>query len=288
MLKFRTLLNNLNTLLSPFNLYIDTLTAKKIERARLSKLEQEGYFQSPVFDIPLGFKSSLFQEILDNLNLYQTELANLADPSLNSSGYSYDNGFFTSPDAEVLYCIIRTFMPRTVLEVGCGNSTRIIRQAILDGNLSSQLISIDPSPREDIIGLADRCHLVPVESLSKQDLELFSSLETGDILFIDSSHSLKTGNDVAFLYTQVIPKLNTGVIVHIHDIFLPYDYPKTWVIDEYREWNEQYLVHCMLTMNSIFEVIWAGYFLQKNYPDFQKFFPHLDGRSAQSLWLRKI
>jgi hypothetical protein len=184
-----------------------------------------------------------------------------------------------------LYTIVREFQPSTFIEVGCGNSRKITKQAILDGQINTKLISIDPQPRTDIKHLPDEIYLQPVEEVS---LTVFDSLQSGDILFIDSSHIIKTGNDVVFLFTNIIPRLPCGVVIHIHDIFLPYDYPQNWVIGTGWNFNEQYLVQSILMLSNSFEVLWPGYYLQQILKNFADYSPNLQDRNAQSLWLRKL
>lgn len=278
--------SSINKFLRPLNLQLETLTVEKLEMARFKTLEKLDHFEKSVFLVPKCFNSTYFESILNKLKLYKPQLNNLENTDINQVGYSYSNNFFTSPDTEVLYIIVREFQPDKVVEIGCGNSTKIIRQAIIDGQLNTRLLSIDPCPRTEIIGLSDELYLKPVETL--ENTELFRSLKQGDILFIDSSHTISTGNDVVFLYTKIIPELQPGVLIHIHDIFLPYEYPRKWVIEEQWGWNEQYLVQCMLLMSNAFEVLWAGHFIQRTYKDFKQYFPHLDNRVAQSLWLRKV
>ena len=156
----------------------------------------------------------------------------------------------------------------------------------MDGGFESRVVGIDPYPRREITDITDEVYSCPVESIT--DLSLFRNLKDGDILSIDSSHELKAGNDLLFLYLNVLPQLRPGVIVHIHDIFLPYDYKLDWVIKDRRCYSEQYMVQIMLQSGSWLDVLWAGYYLQKTREDFQDHFPHMEERSAQSLWLRKI
>lgn len=275
-----------NKLLRKFNLKIDTLTSEELERTRLEHIAELKHFANPVFPIPKSFYSQNYHSILEQIKLLENNLNNLKASSNNSVNYSYLNHYFTSPDAEVLYALIYENRPQKIIEIGCGNSTKIIRQSLRDSLQSNtKLISIDPCPRTEIIDLTDELYLRPVEDM---DLDIFRSLKSGDVLFIDSSHTVKAGNDVAFLYTKVIPELQPGVMIHIHDIFLPYDYPKQWVIDEQWGWNEQYLVQCMLQMSDAFEVLWAGHFIQKTFPNFQQYFPNVGNNLAQSLWLQKI
>lgn len=275
----------INRFLRVFNLRLETLTAENLEAVRLGALAQSGYFARPVFPVPRLFDLMGDSPLFEAARRYGPRFVDFEDPSRNDVGYTFSNDYFTSPDTEVLYAIIRDFQPGKVVEVGSGHSTRLIRQAILDGDLSTRLISIDPEPRAEISNLVDTLYRRPVESL--EDGELFRSLQARDILFIDSSHMIKTGSDVVFLYLAVLPDLPPGVLIHIHDVFLPYDYPRGWVVGERRQWNEQYLVQALLMFTNAFEVLWAGHFLQRTRRDFSEHFPHLNGRVAQSLWLRK-
>jgi hypothetical protein len=204
----------------------------------------------------------------------------------NSVGYTFNNSFFSSPDAEVLYAMVHRHRPETIVEVGSGNSTKISRQAVRDGKLETQIISIDPAPRTKVEALVDHVRRRRVEA--GWDVSFFEDLREGDILFIDSSHTVQTGNDVAFLYLCVLPRLAPGVIVHVHDIFLPFEYPKEWVLNERHGWNEQYLVHALMQNNSAFDVLWPGRFVQQQMDAFEEHFPHMrTSAQASSLWLRK-
>jgi len=275
----------LNQALAPLGMKLDSLTAERREMQRLIKLEDAGYFDSPRFPIPAPLSNMDPASIFRDLSLYASRFGDLTEEDDNPVAYSFDNPFFSSPDAEVLYSIVRAYEPETIVEVGCGNSTKIIRLAIMDGGFESRIVGVDPCPRREITDITDEIYSCPVESIV--DLSLFADLKRGDILSIDSSHELKVGNDLTFLYLKVFPQLSPGVIVHIHDIFLPYDYKSDWVIEDRRHYSEQYIVQMMLDSSNWFEVLWAGYYLQKTREDFQGYFPHIEKRSAQSLWLRK-
>jgi hypothetical protein len=116
---------------------------------------------------------------------------------------------------------------------------------------------------------------------------IVDALHDGDILFIDSSHEIRTGNDVVHLFLNVVPFLRSGVIVHIHDIFLPFDYPSEWMIENKFPWNEQYLVQALLQGSEEFEVLWPGHFLQRTLPEFRSYFNSEQQGTATSLWLKK-
>jgi len=275
----------INNMLSLFGLKIESLTADTIEYNRFRKLQERGHFDSPVFVVPESFNSNNYQIILESVSKYINKYRLLASADTNDVQFSYDNQYFSSPDAEVLYAILRDKNPRFYVEVGCGNSTKIARQAIIDGALDTRITSIDPYPRTDIKDYADEIIAQPVEFC---DSSVFDELGCNDVLFIDSSHIIQTGNDVVYLYNTVIPKLPQGVIIHIHDIFLPYDYPEKWIIDGKWNWNEQYLVQCMLMLSDKFEVLWPGYYLQKKIENFSDYFSNIGNRNSQSLWLRKV
>lgn len=278
--------NGINLALAPLGLKLDTLTAERRELSRLRDLERGGYFDSAVFPLPDSFSDMDPGPVLAEVGRHASRFEDLTREDRNPVAYTFANTFFSSPDAEVLYSLTRAFEPATVVEIGSGHSTRLFRLAISDGAFESRLVSVDPSPRRAIAGIADIVHSQSVESMT--DMSLFTSLKSGDILSIDSSHELRAGNDLLFLYFKVVPNLAPGVIVHIHDIFLPFDYQPAWVVEERREYSEQYIVQSMLQTSQSYETLWAGFYLQRTMEDFPRFFPHAGARNAQSLWIRKL
>ena len=148
--------------------------------------------------------------------------------------------WFPRLDAAAAYAIVRATRPRRIVEVGSGHSTRFLARAVADERLATRITAIDPQPRASLAGLAVEWRKQRVQTV---DTGLFASLEAGDILFIDSSHRLKAGSDVAFLIDEVLPRLASGVRLHFHDIFLPDDYPAQWA---WRRYNEQEAVARLL------------------------------------------
>lgn len=181
------------------------------------------------------------------------------------------NDMFGPVDIEILYCMIRYFKPKKIIEIGSGFSTYISSQAILkneeeNGN-KTELIAIEPYPSDFLMsGFPGLSKVIP-KKVEEIDLTFFTGLKENDILFVDSSHVLKMGNDVVYEYLEILPRLNKGVIVHIHDIFLPCEYPEKWVLEMHRFWNEQYLLQAFLTFNSAFEILWAGAYMHLKHPD---------------------
>lgn len=275
--------NTINRILAPANLRVETLTEPRAEDERLAKLAKMGHFDEPVFPLPSNFENANVGLVIAGLQQFRSRFATLHNASKNDVGYSFANDYFHSPDAEVFYTIIRTHKPARIIEVGSGHSTKIARQAIIDGKLNCRLISIDPQPRAEVRSLVNEFVSERIEDV---DLAVFGTLQAGDILFIDSSHEVRIGNDDAFLYGKILPRIADGVLIQIHDIFLPYEYPFE-MLREARNWNEQYVVQAMLSFSDAFEVIWPGYFLQRTRADFASLFPHNTGQRAQSLWLRK-
>lgn len=194
---------------------------------------------------------------------------------------------FRGVDALVGYCMVRHFQPRLIIEVGSGFSSLVLGQAAAK-NKNSALICIDPFPSDFIRRGFPALRSLIEEKIQDIDLEFFSQLESGDILFVDSSHTVKIGGDVNYLFLEVLPRLKPGVIVHVHDIFLPFEYRRDWVLDELRFWNEQYLLQAFLTFNSEFEVLLANSYLNHYHQeDLKTAFPGLQSWAGGSFWMRR-
>lgn len=183
---------------------------------------------------------------------------------VSAFGYSEDTSALISGDAEFLYAMVREKKPSRVIEIGSGGSTKIIAAALkmnfLENSQTPQLISIEPYPQDFLKNFVNVSKDFLEFSLLTQkveavDLSIFESLQTNDILFVDSSHVFKPGSDVEFEFLQVYPRLQTGVLVHIHDIFFPYDYPIEWNLKESRYWNEQYFLETFLQFNEKFQTL---------------------------------
>ena len=208
-------------------------------------------------------------------------------PTGQPSRFHLNNDFFDGTDALVAYCMVRHFQPRLIIEVGSGFSSLIAAEAAAK-NKTSALICIEPFPREFLRQRFLGLHSLIEKKVEDVDLEFFSQLGPGDILFIDSSHTVKIGGDVNYLFLEVLPRLKPGVIVHVHDIFLPFDYRRDWVVDEFRFWTEQYLLQAFLTFNSEFEVLMANSYLGHYHKeDLKTTFPNSPWWGGGSFWMRR-
>ncbi|WP_139224916.1 class I SAM-dependent methyltransferase [Dokdonella immobilis] len=168
------------------------------------------------------------------------------------------NSQFSWLDSRSMFVLLRAWQPRRLIEVGSGYSTLLaadVKRRFLDDRLD--ITCIEPYPRPFLRHGFSGLNRLVEKKVQDVPLSEFAQLEAGDILFIDSSHVAKTGSDVNFLYFEVLPRLNPGVRIHVHDIFLPSDYPHDWVVTENRSWNEQYLLRALLMYSTAFEVTFS-------------------------------
>lgn len=208
------------------------------------------------------------------------------------------NGGYMAVDAHIYWSIIRHFKPKQIIEIGAGHSTVLAGQACLLNERDSKatkLTAVEPYPSGFFeAGLPGLTTLIK-EKIQDVDPSVWKSLGAGDILFIDSSHVVASGNDVHFEYLEILPRLKPGVFVHIHDISLPKRYPDSYM-DLQLYWNEQYLLQAFLTHNSKFEVIWPGnYLMQHKSAEMHALFPEIaDMRKVypqsepSAFWIRSV
>ncbi len=243
---------------------------------------------------------------------HQTEWESGSAPFF-SVGYKYGNGFFETVDAEIAYCLVRRYKPLRIVEVGGGYSSRVMAAALdvnfkLDG-VRGDLVTIDPYPdRFPQNVFSDRVHLIS-QTVQNVDLDVFLTLQSGDVLFLDSSHVVGIGSDVVREYLEIIPRMAPGVLIHAHDIFIPGDYPREAVLHNLAFWSEQYLLQALLMFNPRFEVLWGSSYMQSRAKDAldvafphwrhsyrnmppakRRFLPTRDGDRVwpSSFWMRKV
>ena len=208
-------------------------------------------------------------------------------PTEDPAEFHLNNGLFDGTDALVLYCMLRHLRPRRVIEIGSGYSSRLAARAAR-ANGSTDLVCIEPYPDEVLrAGFAGLTSLIP-SKVEDVPLDLFTELEASDVLFIDSSHVVRIGSDVTYLFLEVLPRLRPGVAVHVHDIFLPFEYPRDWVTGELRFWTEQYLLHAFLAFNSAFRVLFANSYANARYPtELRETFPSAPWWGGGSFWMQR-
>ena len=190
----------------------------------------------------INFNTTEQLSILEKFH-FNKELIELSKKPKDRLTYSFDTASYCSGDAEYLYNVVRLFKPKRIIEVGCGDSTLIIEHAINNNKKENSTydckhICIEPfhHPWLETLNIEIKRDLI-----ENVDLNLFKILDTDDILFIDSSHMIRPQGDVLFEILELLPTLNSGVIIHFHDIFTPKDYLNEWMFDGKNFWNEQYL-----------------------------------------------
>jgi predicted O-methyltransferase YrrM len=264
----------------------------RAEAHHLRYLRNTGHWLTPQYSEGIRFDEDKYRDSLSRVCLpYQSSYAALPDDvSPASAAFYLNNPGFNDVDAQVLYSTIRFYRPRQIIEVGSGFSTRLMRQAIEEGGLTTHLLCIDPEPRVDIVQVADEHRALRVEDVPVD--EIVAKLCSNDILFIDSSHTVGIAGDVPFLLLKVLPRLAAGVLVHIHDIFLPFEVPEQFIFPGRVNWGEQYMVHALLYKSDDFEILFAARYAWEYMQDsVLAAFPDAWSRHGQvpsSLWIRKV
>lgn len=197
----------------------------------------------------------------------------------------FEQDWFPRLDAAMAYALVRERRPRRVVEIGSGHSSRVMARAIADGGIVADFTAVDPRPRAPLASLPVR-HID--RRLQEIPADVVAALEAGDILFIDSSHKLTPGSDVELLIAQILPALPAGVLVHIHDIFLPGGYPASW---SRRNYNEQAAVAALLTGGGWTPLFASSFVLSRMSGEFAESIaaglPLPAGAIESSLWLEK-
>jgi hypothetical protein len=220
-----------------------------------------------------------------------------ATPTDNEHDFFTENNSFSFGCAASLYSVLRHYKPRKVFEIGSGNSSLIFSEALkrnaFEGHPCDYIV-VDPYPSPLLEhGLPCLTRVIP-ERVELVDASLFEELGANDVLFIDSGHTVRTGSDVNFLFLDVLPRLAPGVVVHVHDIGLPYEYPEVYFTNQnFRMlWTESYLLQAFLIYNSQFEVLLAlNYLMSDKKEEFARAFPKYDPSKHKaisgSFWMQR-
>lgn len=274
------------------------------------------HYYSPVPDIKDLHKREIWTKVADLTGIdfnVENQLAFLAevgaqygrecdwplDKTANKYQFFVNNNSFNFGCAASLHTIIRHFRPKRIIEIGSGNSSRVISAAVSENRKSTpdhflEYTIVDPYPDEAaLFGLPNLTH-IKKDRVELLDPSFFNQLEENDLLFIDSGHSVKIGGDVNYLILQILPRLAHGVVIHFHDIPLPYEYPEVYYTNPaFRMfWTESYLLQAFLSFNSDFEILLGMAYLMVNHLDvfsnaFPMFDPKIHEASAGSFWIRR-
>jgi predicted O-methyltransferase YrrM len=239
-----------------------------------------------------GIKLNLDEqkELLKEFERYYRELPfpETKNPELR---YFYENPNYLYSDAIFLHCMIRHFRPGRIIEVGSGYSSCCIldtNERFFDDAITCTFLEPYPELLLSLIRPEDeqRLEIIP-RRLQEVDIDLFDRLGENDLLVIDSTHVLKTGSDVERLFAEILPRLQPGVLIHFHDIFYPFEYPRNWVL-EGRAWNEIYALRSFLQYNETFRIVIFNTCLEQLMPEyFAEKMPLCLKNTGGSIWLRK-
>jgi Methyltransferase domain len=262
---------------------------------RLEDIERysDSIFSPPPDELPgIDLDADAQLATVEALSAFEPAVRTYGLEPLEGMRYRWPNDFFPPSDAMMLHCLIGHLRPQRVVEIGSGYSSCVLLDAAdhhLGGHLDCTLIEPFPGRLLSLVSPADLARVsllrYPVQDVP---LEYFTGLSAGDILFIDSSHVARVGGDLNHLLFAILPRLTSGVYVHLHDIPYPFEYPRVWA-NEGRAWNEAYFVRAFLQYNRAFRItLWGSYLFQKHYDRFVGYFPSCAEGCGPSLWLRSM
>lgn len=268
-----------------------------------------GHFYSPVYsldDLKLRESEIFKNNFKDNINgidlniEIQINLLNSFVDSYNklpylgennkNMRYYFLNDYYSYTDSITLFGMILKFRPSKIIEIGSGFSSAVMldtNELFFDNKIL--LTFIDPYihrltsllKNDDV----NNCSIIK-NRIQVVALEEFSKLKTNDILFVDTTHVCKTGSDLNFILFEILPILSSGVIIHFHDIFYPFEYPKEWIYEGYN-WNEDYLLKSFLMYNNSFEILFFADYMHKFHSELFKTMPLTLKNTGANLWIRK-
>lgn len=286
---------------------------KRLEQASFLELQRLGYhfqkndFYSPLNDCDfltdnpdlwherppqaeINWNTKRQLEVAKKVGDFVEELQDVPEDSRSSKiEYCWNNPFWNNSDALVQYGIYRDVKPNKIVEIGCGFSSLLMQRAITKNNNDCHVTQIEPYPNPALFELFPKSwdhHQCP---LQRAPFEVFESLEAGDVCFYDGSHCAKAGSDVNWFFFEVLPRLASGVIIHIHDIFMPDNYPEPWIFERGQTWNEQYLLQAFLMHNKSYEILMANRYLWKEHSkELDIFYKGIQPSYGCSFWMQKV
>jgi len=207
--------------------------------------------------------------------------------------YYYNNGFYHHTDGIFLFGMLRTLKPKRIIEIGSGFSSALmldVNEYFFDNKIECTFIEPDPDRLYSLLKKDDRqnCKIYP-HKIQEMDLNIFSELEENDIVFIDSSHVSKANSDVNCIFFEIFPLLKPGVFIHIHDIFYPFNYIKSWIFDYGRSWNEAYLLRAFLQYNDSFQIqLFNRYLVQFYRSQIHDLMPECAANYGGNFWMKRV
>lgn len=232
----------------------------------VTSLDPDDYVPQPVvpgtgIDLREDAQVAVLRSWVGEHNDLFTALRN--DPRINTQALGADhlhNGQYATPDAEVYAAMITRYRPQQIVEIGAGFSTSIARRTIDHIGLECRLVTVDPMPRAEV---RDRADVVITSRIEDVDASALN-LDDRTLLFVDSSHATRTGGDVPHIFCKLIPALPAGACVHVHDVFIPYDYPPAY---RRRLYTEQYVLWTLLVHSTTYRMSFATHYMARTHPE---------------------
>ena len=253
-------------------------------------------YEKAIFDIDqkeipgIDLQEEKQVDLLEKFLPFYNELPFAEDKQANHR-YYYENEYYSYTDAIFLHCMMRHLQPKNIIEIGSGFSSAMMldtNQLFFDQQIKLTFIEPYADRLRSTLQPDDNIDLLE-KNIQDVPLDSFSLLQENDILFVDTSHVVKTGSDVNHILFNIIPHLQKGVYIHFHDIFFPFEYPKEWVLDMNRGWNEDYLLKAFLMYNSAFEVRLFSTFLHHYHADwFKAHMPLTVKNEGACFWMQKV
>jgi hypothetical protein len=229
-------------------------------------------------------------KLIKSFTKYYNEIPFKAEKQTNIR-YHFDNEYYSYTDGIVLYSIIRHLKPKRIIEIGSGFSSAVMldtNELFFDNQINLTFIEPYPERLFSLLNNQDQQSTTIIQSdVQSINPDIFEKLQAGDILFIDSTHIVKTGSDVNFILFEILPLLQPGVFIHFHDIFYPFEYPKEWVY-EGRNWNENYFLKAFLMYNRNYEIRIFSNYIHKHHQAAFKDMPLTYQNSGGNLWIEKM
>jgi predicted O-methyltransferase YrrM len=281
---------------------------KTLHKQSLNCCYPNGHFYSPVFLLEDVKKrefeiwKNIKNESIQGVKLYVDEQKDLVSKfsqfydelpfkSKSQNRYQLENGYYSFTDGIILYSMMRFFQPKRIIEVGSGFSSMVmldVNEIFFKNQIDLTFIEPYPDRLYSLMRESDKDLITLIESdVQKIPITTFEKLEKGDFLFIDSTHVSKTGSDVNYILFEILPFLKKGVLIHFHDIFHPFEYPKEWVFNGVN-WNECYMLKAFLMYNEMFKIKYFSHYLQSFHKSSFNKMPLCFNNSGSSLWIEKL
>lgn len=261
---------------------------------RLQFLEEnEDLWNSRSVPLDIDWRVDHQLDVAREVSQYIVELTDIPDHADSGSDFYWQNNFWNSADAIVQYGLLRSRKPAKLIEVGCGFSSLLAARALRknlaeNSERTTEVTLVEPYPRHELLEKLPPDWRRVETILQRCPLEWFERLGPGDVLFYDGSHCCHTASDVNWFFFQVLPRVREGVLIHIHDIFFPKDYPRQWLLERLQSWNEQFVLQAFLMHNSAYRIEIANAFIaHQREAEIRELYGSIQPFWGASFWMMK-